>query len=78
VALPSWFCHAFAKPGYLITDPYMGSGTTMIAAEQSGRVACGTELLPAYCDVAVKRWQRLTGERATLESTGQPFPRETE
>jgi DNA modification methylase len=51
----------------------MGSGTTLIAAEMTGRVCLGLELNPAYVDVAVTRWQDFTGEVAVLESTGQAF-----
>jgi DNA modification methylase len=51
----------------------MGSGTTLIAAETCGRICLGVELDPAYVDVAVMRWQQLTGERATLEGDGASF-----
>jgi len=51
----------------------MGSGTTLIAAETTGRVCLGIELNPAYVDVAVDRWQQLTGETATLEGDGRSF-----
>jgi ParB-like chromosome segregation protein Spo0J len=50
--------------GVLILDPYLGSGTTMIAAEQLGRKCYGMEISPAYCDVIVKRWENLTGKKA--------------
>jgi DNA modification methylase len=59
--------------GQPVYDPFMGSGTSIIAAEQIGRVCLGIELNPAYCDVAVLRWQDFTGENATLEATGQTF-----
>lgn len=48
----------------LILDPYLGSGTTLIAAEQLGRKCYGMEISPAYCDVIVKRWETLTGKKA--------------
>jgi DNA modification methylase len=51
----------------LVYDPFLGSGTTMIAAEQLGRKCYGMEISPAYCDVIVKRWETLTGRQATLE-----------
>lgn len=51
----------------LIYDPFLGSGTTLIAAEQLGRKCYGMEISPQYCDVIVKRWENLTGKKATLE-----------
>ena len=54
-------------------DPFLGSGTTMIAAEQLSRRCYGMELEPRYVDVSVLRWQKLTGQEATLESTGATF-----
>ena len=62
------------KPGQTVLDPFGGSGTTLIAAEKSGRVARLMELDPKYVDVIVRRWQDWTGQPATLESTGEPFP----
>jgi DNA modification methylase len=62
-----------SSPGQAVYEPFMGSGTTLIAAEMTGRVCYGIELNPAYVDVAVKRWQDFTGEVALLESTGQAF-----
>jgi DNA modification methylase len=50
-----------------IYDPFLGSGTTLIAAEQLGRRCYGMEISPAYCDVIVQRWEKLTGKTATLE-----------
>ena len=47
-----------------IYDPFLGSGTTLIAAEQLGRRCFGLEIEPAYRDVVVTRWERLTGGRA--------------
>jgi DNA modification methylase len=52
--------------GTSIADPFLGSGTTLIAAEQLGRKCYGMEISPAYCDVIVKRWETLTGKKATL------------
>jgi DNA modification methylase len=48
----------------LIYDPFLGSGTTLIAAEQLDRKCYGMEISPAYCDVIVKRWETLTGKKA--------------
>lgn len=54
-----------SKPGDLVYDPFLGSGTSIIAAEQEGRVCLGLELSPAYCDVIVARWETFTGRKAT-------------
>jgi site-specific DNA-methyltransferase (adenine-specific) len=51
-------------PQGLSYDPFLGSGTTLIAAEQLGRKCYGMEISPAYCDVIVKRWETLTGKKA--------------
>jgi DNA modification methylase len=56
----------------LVYDPFLGSGTTLIAAEQLVRKCYGMEISPQYCDVIVKRWETLTGKKAELEaSNGQ-------
>lgn len=52
----------------LVFDPFLGSGTTLIAAEQLGRKCYGMEISPAYCDVIVKRWENLTGKKAVLSN----------
>lgn len=56
------------KPGDIVLDSFGGSGTTLIACEQSGRSARIIELDPCYCDVIIERWQNLTGQRAVRES----------
>lgn len=56
-----------ADEGATVLDPYSGTGTTLIAAEQLGRKCVGIELSPAYCDVIVQRWETLTGGKATRE-----------
>jgi DNA modification methylase len=61
--------------GSLILDPFGGAGTTLIAAERTGRRACLIELDPVYVDVTIERWQRLTGETAVHAESGQPFTR---
>jgi DNA modification methylase len=73
VALPEFFIKAFSDSGDMIFDPFMGSGTTMIAAEKNGRHACGTEISPMYCDVIVQRWQNATGKQAIHEASGKTF-----
>ena len=57
----------------LVFDPFGGSGTTLIAAENTGRKAPLQELDPKYVDVIVERWQRFTGQTATLDGTDQTF-----
>jgi DNA modification methylase len=59
-----------SKPGDVVLDPFGGSGSTLIAAEKSGRLAMLMELDPKYCDVIVRRWELFTGKQATRESDG--------
>jgi DNA modification methylase len=59
--------------GQAIYEPFMGSGTTLIAAETTGRVCFGIEVNPAYVDVAVQRWQQFTGANAMLADTGETY-----
>lgn len=56
-----------SSPGQAVYEPFSGSGTTIIAAEITGRACLAMELNPAYVDVAVKRWEDFTGEKAALE-----------
>ncbi len=72
-ALVEFFVLAFSDQGDVIFDPFMGSGTTMAAADFLGRAGCGTEISPGYCDVIVHRIRNLTGGDAVLESTGEAF-----
>lgn len=57
-----------SSPGQAVYDPFLGSGTTVIAAEMEGRACYGLELNPAYCDVIVKRWEDFTGQKAKREA----------
>jgi DNA modification methylase len=59
--------------GDLVLDSFIGSGTTLIAAERVGRVCHGIEIDPRYVDVAIRRWQRHTGNRAIHVGTGKCF-----
>jgi site-specific DNA-methyltransferase (adenine-specific) len=54
--------------GGIVVDPFLGSGSTLVAAEQTGRVCYGFELEPKYCDIILKRWETLTGQTAQLLS----------
>lgn len=80
-------CHPTVKPvalvmdaildasdrGSIVLDAFLGSGTTIIAAEKTGRVGYGIELDPKYVDTAIRRWQRLTGGSALHGTTGETF-----
>jgi DNA modification methylase len=59
--------------GDVIYEPFSGSGTTIIAGETTGRRCLAIEVDPRYCDVAVERWERLTGGEATLLGSGSRF-----
>jgi DNA modification methylase len=62
-----------SNPGQAVYDPFLGSGTTLIAAETTGRVCLGMELEPRLVDVAVRRWQAFTGMTACLLGDGRSF-----
>jgi len=70
VALAGEAIDKTTHPAALIYDPFLGSGTTLIAAEQLGRKCYGMEISPQYCDVIVKRWETLTGKKASLADGG--------
>jgi hypothetical protein len=57
----------------LVYEPFLGSGTTLAAAELTERVCCGIELDPKYVDVIVQRWQTLSGKKAKLDGDGRTF-----
>ncbi|WP_108663876.1 site-specific DNA-methyltransferase [Acuticoccus kandeliae] len=62
-----------SSPGQVVYDPFLGSGTSLIAAESIGRACFGLELDPAYVDVIVSRWASFTGEEPILAESGQTF-----
>ena len=62
-----------SSPGQAVYEPFSGSGTTIIAAQMTGRVCHAVELNPVYVDLAVRRWQDFTGQQATLEGDGRTF-----
>ncbi len=66
VAVIAWAINQSGTEG-IIADFFIGSGTTLIAAEQLGRKCYGMEISPQYCDVIVKRWETLTGKKAELD-----------
>lgn len=65
VHVPAWIMRTLCDQAQSVYEPFCGSGTTLIAAEQLGRKCYGMEISPAYCDVIVKRWETLTGRKAT-------------
>lgn len=73
VALVRDISDAYTKSGDVLYEPFSGSGTTIIAAETTGRSCHAIEIDPAYVDVAVKRWQAFTGNKATLDGDGRTF-----
>ncbi|MEM9539713.1 MAG: DNA methyltransferase [Cyanobacteria bacterium P01_E01_bin.42] len=75
VALAAWAFEKYGQSGDIILDPFCGSGVSIMAAEELGdtssgqasdRIVLGCELLPYYCEVAILRWEKLTGDRARL------------
>ena len=61
------------KRNYLVLDAFLGSGSTLIACEKTGRICCGIELEPRYIDVAIQRWQKFTNQEAIHLSSGQTY-----
>jgi site-specific DNA-methyltransferase (adenine-specific)/site-specific DNA-methyltransferase (cytosine-N4-specific) len=72
VGLPSFFIRAYSDEGNSVFDPFLGSGTTLIAAEQLSRRCFGIEISCQYVDVCVMRWEKLTGKKATLDKPATP------
>jgi DNA modification methylase len=62
-----------SDPGQAIYEPFLGSGTTLIAAQSAGRVCYGIEIDPIFVDVAIRRWQAFTGEVARRVDGGESF-----
>jgi DNA modification methylase len=62
-----------SKRGSIVLDPFAGSGTTLIAAERTGRLGYGIELDPRYCDVTVRRMAGAFKVEAVHAATGKPF-----
>ncbi|MFC7053315.1 DNA-methyltransferase [Hansschlegelia quercus] len=59
--------------GDIVLDPFLGSGSTLLAAERTGRICRGVEIDPLYIEVIIKRYEQLTGKAAVLEKTGETF-----
>jgi len=62
-----------SSEGDLVFDPFLGSGTTLVACDHTGRACRGIDIDPAYVDVAVRRWERQSGGEALLEASGATF-----
>lgn len=72
VSLISYCIENSSDPGQIVLDPFGGSGSTLIAAHQTGRQARLVELDPRYCDVICRRYQQATGDKPIAEATGRP------
>jgi DNA modification methylase len=64
VKLAEWFFERWGKETKLVVDLFLGSGSTLIACEKTGRKCYGMELDPHYCSVIIERWQNFTGKKA--------------
>jgi DNA modification methylase len=74
VALPQFVLESYTEAGDIVFEPFCGSGTTLLAAERTGRKVRATEIAPEYVDVAVKRFlQNFPDIPVTLTATGQTF-----
>jgi DNA modification methylase len=73
VALVADAIRDVSRPHEIVLDAFMGSGTTILAAERTKRRCFGIEIAPGYVDVAIRRWEAMTGSEAALEATGQTF-----
>lgn len=71
VALVADAIRDVSKIGDIVIDAFMGSGTTILAAERTKRIAYGIDIEPGYVDVAIRRWETLTGRQAILADTGE-------
>ena len=74
MALPEHILETYTDDGDLVFEPFCGSGTTLLAAQRTGRVVRATEIAPEYVDVTIKRFQQNFPEvPVTLAATGQTF-----
>ena len=74
VALPQFVLESYTDHGEIVFEPFCGSGTTLLAAQRTGRVVRATEIAPEYVDVTVKRFrQNFPDVPVTLAATGQTF-----
>jgi DNA modification methylase len=73
VALVADALRDVSRRGEIVIDPFLGAGSTLLAAEETGRVCIGVEIDPAYVEVAIRRWQIQTGRDAVCAMTGETF-----
>ncbi len=73
VALVADALRDVSRRGDIVIDPFLGSGSTLLAAEETGRTCIGIEIDPAYVEVAISRWQKRTGKDAVNAATGEAF-----
>jgi len=74
VGLPAFVMQAYSDPGDIVYEPFGGSGSTLLAAERTGRIGRAVEIAPEYVDVAIKRFQQNVPDvPVTLAATGQTF-----
>ncbi len=66
VAFPERYIEACVKDEALVIDPFLGSGSTLIACEKTNRKCFGMEIDPHYCDIIIERWEKYTGQKAKL------------
>ena len=62
-----WLIETFTKTGDIVIDPFLGSGTTLLVAEEMGRICYGGEINPGYCAEIIARWEEMTGKEAVME-----------
>lgn len=66
IHLPTYILTNFTNVGDSVVDPFLGTGTTMLAAEEQGRTCFGVELMPEYCELSIQRWEKQTGGKREL------------
>ena len=66
IHLPLFIVSSFTNAGDSVCDPFLGTGTTLVACEEIGRTCYGVELEPEYCELAIRRWENMTGQKREL------------
>jgi DNA modification methylase len=66
VHLPLYIISSFTNTGDSVCDPFLGTGTTLVACEETGRTCYGVELEPEYCEISIQRWEKMTGQKREL------------